>query len=140
MKGHEQLVARGREVRDRGRNTRLLGKEIDIDKIADGLGREGVMRYLVSLPLNLIPGVGTAMFIIYNGRKQGPGYHARYFELKGWGKDEREGRIRARQAEYTAFGGVGLMLEMVPVVGLVFRLTSTVGAALWASRLERASK
>ncbi|XP_006458314.1 hypothetical protein AGABI2DRAFT_65214 [Agaricus bisporus var. bisporus H97] len=140
MKGHEQLVARGREIRDRGPKTRLLGKEVNIDKVVDGLGREGVMRYLASLPLNLIPGVGTAMFLAYNGKKQGPGYHARYFELKGWEKAEREAFVKAREAQYTAFGGVGLVLGMVPVAGLVFQLTSTVGAALWASQLEKCSK
>lgn len=30
------------------------------------------MRYLVTLPLNLVPGVGTAVFLLLNGRKAGP--------------------------------------------------------------------
>lgn len=35
------------------------------------------------------------------------------------------------------FGAAALALNLVPVVGLVFNLTSTVGAALWASDLEK---
>lgn len=137
MRGHEQLVSKGREIRLQGPYTRILGREVNVKPgLVDGLTREGALRYLISLPLNTIPGIGTAMFLAYNGEKQGPGYHARYFELKGWDKQVREEFVHQRKAEYTAFGAVGVMLNMVPFIGLVFGLTTTVGAALWASKLE----
>lgn len=137
MKGHEKLVAKGREIRGQGESSTFLGKEMIKSGLVDGLGREGALRYLITLPLNSIPGIGTVMFLIYNGEKQGPGYHERYFELKGWKKDDKEEFVRQRKAAYTGFGAVGLVLDMMPFIGLVLRLTTTVGAALWASRLEK---
>ncbi|KAF5358522.1 hypothetical protein D9756_001759 [Leucocoprinus leucothites] len=113
IQGHERLVAR--EERSTPKS------EI-----------EGALRYLVSLPLNSIPGIGTAMFLMYNGEKQGPGYHARYFELKGWDKQVKEKFVHQRKAAYTAFGAVSVALNVVPILGLVFKLTTTVGAAMWA--------
>ncbi|KAF9452823.1 hypothetical protein P691DRAFT_771934 [Macrolepiota fuliginosa MF-IS2] len=138
MQGHEKLVAKGREIHDQGQNMRLLGKEINIQPgLVDGLNREGALRYLVSLPLNSIPGIGTAMFLVYNGQKQGPGYHARYFQLKGWDNQVTEEFVHQRRAAYAAFGAAGLVLNMVPFIGLVFGMTTTVGAALWASKMEK---
>lgn len=138
MQGHEKLIARGREIRTQGRDVKLLGKEINIPPgLVDGLTRGGALRYLVSLPLNSIPGIGTAMFLVYNGEKQGPGYHARYFELKGWDKQVQAEFVHQRKAAYTAFGAVGVVLHMIPFLGLVFKLTTTVGAALWASKMEK---
>lgn len=29
--------------------------------------REGLLRYVVSLPLNMVPMVGTVLFLLYNG-------------------------------------------------------------------------
>jgi len=37
----------------------------------------------------------------------------------------------------TRFGATALALNLVPLAGLVFSFTSTVGAALWASELEK---
>jgi len=34
------------------------------------------------------------------------------------------------------FGATALALNLVPVVGLLFNITSTIGAALWANKLE----
>lgn len=38
---------------------------------------------------------------------------------------------------FCSFGAAALALNLVPVVGLLFNITSTVGAALWASNLEK---
>lgn len=35
------------------------------------------------------------------------------------------------------FGTVALGLNLIPVIGLFFTLTSTIGAALWVSKLEK---
>lgn len=37
------------------------------------------------------------------------------------------------------FGATALALNLVPFVGLVFTITSTVGAALWANQLEKSN-
>ena len=36
-----------------------------------------------------------------------------------------------------SFGTVALGLGLIPFIGLFFTLTSTIGAALWVSKLER---
>ena len=61
-----------------------------------------MLRYALTLPLNFIPGVGTVLFLLYNGHKGGPGWHSRYFELKGLPKAQRVAFVEKRRAEYTA--------------------------------------
>ena len=55
------------------------------------------MRYLLTLPLNFVPGVGTAFFLFYNGQHEGPSNHGRYFQLKGFSKAQREVFITKRR-------------------------------------------
>lgn len=94
------------------------------------------IRYLLYLPLNFIPVVGTVLFFILQGRRAGPAFHARYFQLKGMSASQREEFIQARKGAYTSLGMVGTLLEMVPVVGVFFAFTNMVGAAMWAADLE----
>lgn len=96
-----------------------------------------VIRYFMYLPLNFIPVVGTVMFILLQGKRNGPNAHNRYFQLKKMNKSTREDWVEQRQGAYTSFGVVATLLEMVPIVGIFFAFTNTVGAALWANDLER---
>jgi hypothetical protein len=48
-----------------------LGKSI-LAPVTSKFSAQGLVRYLVTLPLNFIPGVGTAIFILLNGKKAGP--------------------------------------------------------------------
>ncbi|GAM87041.1 hypothetical protein ANO11243_050620 [Dothideomycetidae sp. 11243] len=100
---------------------------------------QAIVRYFMLLPLNFIPIVGTVMFIILQGKNSGPNAHARYFQLKGMKGQQREDFIEARKGPYTSFGVVATLLEMVPVVGVLFAFTNATGAALWASDLEKQS-
>jgi len=102
--------------------------------------KEGMLRYVVSLPLNLVPMVGTVLFLLYNGAKAGPTFHSRYFQAKGMSPASRKAFVDKRKGAYTAFGATTLGLNLVPVVGPIFMLTSTVGAALWACELEKKEK
>ncbi|KAF2805278.1 uncharacterized protein BDZ99DRAFT_466915 [Mytilinidion resinicola] len=95
-----------------------------------------VIRYFLYLPLNFIPVVGTVIFVALQGRKTGPAAHARYFQLKEMSKSEQSRYIEEKKAAYTAFGVVALLLEMIPLAGIFFAFTNTVGAALWAADLE----
>ena len=98
--------------------------------------QDNAVRYLLTLPLNFIPVVGTAFFLGYNGYKSGPSYHARYFQLKGMSSEQREKHIEARKGAYTGFGIVAVLLEMVPVAGVLFAFSNVCGAALWAADME----
>ncbi|THH00595.1 hypothetical protein EW026_g1965 [Hermanssonia centrifuga] len=103
------------------------------------LSREGIVRYIITLPLNLIPVIGTVGFLFINGHRAGPGWHSRYFQLKGFDKAQRQSFVAKRRPAYTAFGIGALLFTFVPVVGLVFTFTNTVGAALWAAQMEAQS-
>lgn len=61
---------------------------------------------------------------------------SRYFQLKSLSKADQAKFIEQNRGAYTAFGAITLALNLVPIGGLVFGLTSTIGAALWASDLE----
>ncbi|KZV71543.1 hypothetical protein PENSPDRAFT_650559 [Peniophora sp. CONT] len=134
QKGHTALVERGRQVTSSGGKGRQLGKLLT--KPLSKFSTDNMVRYLLSLPLNFIPVVGTVFFLGYNGLKSGPGYHARYFQLKGYDKERRQAAIHKRRGSYTAFGTMAMALNLVPVVSILFSFTTSVGAALWAADLE----
>ena len=119
QRGNVQLVEAGREVTTTGGGVKKLGKSLS--KPLDRFSPQSFIRYLVSLPLNAIPFVGTALFLLYNGewsddvphmwrevyplttgKKLGPTFHGRYFQLKGFNSQQKEGFIAKRKAAYTA--------------------------------------
>ncbi|KAH9951062.1 hypothetical protein B0H21DRAFT_350305 [Amylocystis lapponica] len=131
------LRARGQAqlVKD-GKTRSAASAESALVRPLQALSRGGLTRYLLSLPLNLVPVAGTVLFLLYNGDRGGPGWHTRYFQLKGLTKGQRQAFVQRRRAEYTAFGTATLLFNFIPVVGLVFSFTNTVGAAMWAAQLE----
>ncbi len=97
--------------------------------------RFGLM--LLTLPLNLIPIIGTMVYIWLNGTIVAWEYHLYYFELKGIPYEEQKAIIQKRQVAYSTFGAQALFLEMIPAVGILFLFTNTVGAALFAVEIEK---
>jgi len=95
-----------------------------------------LIRYVMYLPLNFIPVVGTVLFVLLQGRTRGYSVHTRYFQLKKWSNSQREAWLKENTAPYTAFGTVATLLELVPVASILFAFTNTVGAALWAADIE----
>ncbi|KAF9901281.1 hypothetical protein EC991_006300 [Linnemannia zychae] len=93
--------------------------------------------WLVTLPLNFVPVVGSLVFCYINGKAIVPDIHRRYFDMKKMTEQERKVWIQKRQADYTAFAFVSQALELVPFLGILFGFTNTIGAALWAVDLER---
>jgi hypothetical protein len=95
--------------------TQLVGTERQIRSSNDPIGRLGkiakkpfakftpqaIIRYFLYLPLNMIPIVGTVLFVVLQGRRFGPTAHARYFQLKQMKKREKEEYIDQRKAAYT---------------------------------------
>lgn len=76
-KGQTQVVQGGREIKSGklGDPMRKLGK------VVKGYGEKysfgGLVRYLMYLPLNLVPVVGTVVFVGLQGRQRGEGVHSR---------------------------------------------------------------
>jgi len=128
-------VSRDRQIKSGGNPIARLGK-----MAAKPFARftpSAIIRYVMYLPLNFIPVVGTVMFILLQGKRSGPSAHHRYFQLKGMNKQRQEEWVEKRRGAYTSFGTVATLLEMVPVAGILFAFTNTTGAALWASELEK---
>ncbi|KAI9851318.1 MAG: hypothetical protein M1824_002724 [Vezdaea acicularis] len=129
------VVAQGRQINSGADPIAKLGKLFK--KPFEKFSPKAIIRYFMYLPLNFIPVVGTVMFIILQGRRNGPSAHNRYFQLKKWTGAEKEEFIEERKAEYTSFGTVTTLLELVPVAGIFLSFTNTVGAALWAADIEK---
>ena len=95
-----------------------------------------IIEFIVFLPFNLIPIVGTPVFLLLTGHRAGPLYHWRYFKLLGLDKKEKAAVIRKRQLSYTWFGTVALILQLVPGFSMLFLLTTAAGSALWVVKLQ----
>jgi len=93
--------------------------------------------YLMYLPLNLIPLVGTIAFATMQGKRSGPTAHERYFQLKRWSTVQKQEWITKHQGAYTSFGIATMVTEMIPVLNVFFMFTNACGAALWAIDIER---
>ena len=96
------LVSGGREVK------RGSGKDDPIAKLGKLVKKpfakvtpKALIRYLMYLPLNFIPVVGTAVFVVLQGRRVGPAAHTRYFQLKGWNNSQKEEHVEKHKAAYT---------------------------------------
>lgn len=129
------LVEGGRQIKAGGDNIARLGKLIK--KPFAKFAPNALIRYILYLPLNFIPVVGTVIFIALQGKRAGPAAHSRYFQLKEWSNRQREVHIEEHRGGYTAFGVAAFVLEMIPFANLFFAFSNTVGAALWAADIEK---
>ncbi|KLP13347.1 Uncharacterized protein LW94_11373 [Fusarium fujikuroi] len=133
-RGDTQIVSEGREVKSGADPMQKLGKIIKSP--FEKFSPKAIVRYVMYLPLNAIPVVGTVIFILIQGRTRGKGVHGRYFQLKKWSQPKREDWLTKNVGPYTAFGLVATLLEMIPVASMFFTFSNTVGAALWAADIE----
>lgn len=95
-----------------------------------------IVELIACLPLNLVPVVGTPAFILITGARLGKLSQYRWYKLRGLTRKERKAEIARRSWDYTWFGTVAMLLELVPVLSFFFLLTSAAGSALWAAELE----
>ena len=94
------LVSGGREIKRGGTDPiGKLGKLVK--KPFAKFTPKALIRYLMYLPLNFIPLVGTAVFVVLQGRRVGPAAHTRYFQLKGWNNSQKEEHVEKHKAAYT---------------------------------------
>jgi len=128
------LVQQGREVQGQGA-TKKFGKVI-MSPLAK-FQPSAIAYYLLTLPLNFIPVVGTVVFFLLNGAKTGPGLHERYFQLKKFSQQQRKEQIKKRRGAYTGMGTAALLLQVVPVLNVLFAFSNAAGAALFAADLEK---
>ncbi|KAJ5536986.1 hypothetical protein N7513_010172 [Penicillium frequentans] len=135
--GQEQLVLASRVIYpEAGDPTSRLGTPTTSAVYAPFSLRQ-IVEFIVLLPLNFIPVAGTPMFLILTGYRAGPFHHWRYFQLLDFTKQERKASVSRRQLQYTTFGTVALILQLIPPFSMLFLITTAAGAALWASELEQ---
>ncbi|KAL5627391.1 hypothetical protein BROUX41_003544 [Berkeleyomyces rouxiae] len=96
-----------------------------------------IFELIFFLPLNLIPVVGVPMFIIITGSRLGKLSHYRWFKLRSVNNKQKKMELRRRLWEYTGFGTMAMILQLIPVLSFFFLITSAAGASLWAARLEK---
>jgi len=134
--GNKDLVATSRILDPDGENpVKQLGRPT-ISAVYSPFSFRQILEFIVFLPLNLIPVAGTPMFLVITGYRAGPLHHWRYFKLMGFTKKERRAFIKRRQLKYTWFGTVALLLQLIPVLSMLFLLTTAAGSALWVVQLE----
>jgi len=133
-RGSTELVKEGREIKPGNNPMSKLGKILK--NPFQKFGPKAIIRYLVYLPLNLIPIVGTVGFVLAQSRDRGQSVHNRYFQLKNWPSSRTSDWLKKNAAPYASFGIVATLLEMIPLASMFFTYTNTVGAALWAADIE----
>ncbi|ORY60643.1 uncharacterized protein BCR38DRAFT_43711 [Pseudomassariella vexata] len=129
-----EIVKEGRQVKSGSDPIDKLGKILKSP--FEKFSPKALIRYVMYLPLNFIPVVGTIIFIFIQGRTRGQSSHDRYFQLKEWSTSRRSEWLKQHTGAYTAFGTIATVLEMIPFASMFFSFTNAVGAALWAADIE----
>lgn len=138
--GYSDLVASTRILDPDGRDpVKQLGKPTT-SAVYSPFSFRQILEFIIFLPLNLIPVAGTPMFLIITGYRAGPFHHWRYFKILDFTKKERQAFVKKRQLKYTWFGTVALLLQLIPVLSMLFLLTTATGSALWVVKLEKARR
>lgn len=99
-----------------------------------------IVELVFFLPLNLIPYVGTFVFIIITGTRLGKLSHHRWFQLRGLSKAAQKDEIKRLEWDCVFFGTMAMILELIPVLSFFFLLTTAAGSAMWAADMEKARR
>lgn len=95
-----------------------------------------IVEFVFLLPLNFVPWVGVVLFVFATGYRAGPLLNWRYFMLRKMDRKERNEFVRRHRWLYTWYGMVYLVLQLVPVLSMLFLLTTAAGGGLLAADLE----
>ncbi|EEP79440.1 conserved hypothetical protein [Uncinocarpus reesii 1704] len=115
-KGNKDLVGATRLLHpEAGDPVKMLGK-LSTSAVYAPFSFRQILEFILLLPLNLVPVIGTPLFLVLTGYRGGPFHHWRYFQLRDFTKAERKEFISRRQMRYTI---------------------TSVGSALWAADMER---
>lgn len=95
-----------------------------------------LLLLIVTLPLNLIPILGSVLYAWLNGTLMAWGYHMYYFEMKNYSYGQQKAFVQQHKFQYSTFGMQAVLMELIPGVGYLFIFTNAVGAALMAASFE----
>jgi hypothetical protein len=136
-RGYEDLVRNHRPVSEEALNNpvRRLGKPTKSSVYGPFSFRQ-IAEFVILLPVNFVPYVGVPLFLLLTGYRAGPLQHWRYFNLRGFDKKQRNAFIKRRRFQYTWYGALYLLLQLVPLLSMVFLITAAASSALWAADME----
>ena len=138
--GYEGLVASCRLINAHGSTpTQRLG-EPTTSAVYSPFSLRQIVEFVLFLPLNFVPVIGTPIFLILTGYRAGPLHHWRYFKLLGLSKHERQETIGKSRLRYTWFGTIALLLQLLPPFSMLFLMTTAAGSALWVAKLEQSRR
>lgn len=99
-----------------------------------------IAKALLMVLINLIPVVGPWITIIIQAPSKGLQSHARYFTLKGYDDRQVLAIYKANTGAYLGYGILSNSLELIPFFSVFFMFTNTLGAAIWAVKIEKEHK
>ncbi|KGO76471.1 hypothetical protein PITC_088850 [Penicillium italicum] len=135
--GQEELVTTSRVIYpEPGNPAKRLGTPTT-SAVYSPFSLRQIAEFIILLPLIFIPVAGTPMFLVLTGYRAGPLHHWRYFHLLDMSKQQRKESISRRQLQYTTFGTVALVLQLIPPFSMLFLMTTAAGSALWVTDIER---
>jgi len=135
-RGREDLVAHRRTVSPTGETpVKRLGPR-ERNAVYAPFNFRQIFEFVLLLPLNFIPYAGVPLFVLLTGYRAGPLAHWRYFKFIKLKRDQRKAFTTEWRWKYTWFGTCSLMLQLIPVLNMLFLLTSTAGSALLVVLLE----
>jgi len=136
--GFEDLVKNYRPVSEDSLNNplRRLGKPTK-SSVYGPFSFQQIAEFCILLPVNFVPYVGVPLFLLLTGYRAGPLQHHRYLKLRGFDRKQRHAFVKKRRWQYMWYGAVYLLLQLVPLLSMVFLVTAAASSALWAADLER---
>lgn len=90
-----------------------------------------IFREIAYFILGLIPILGFSVVLYFKASRKGHRTHRRYYELMGWNQNQIARFYKLHKGEYTMFGVVALIFEMIPGLNVFFMFTNNIGLALW---------
>ncbi|ETI46389.1 hypothetical protein F441_09182 [Phytophthora nicotianae CJ01A1] len=126
-------------LRDRGFGSLLEGHErrSTAVKVCTSYFLSRSVLGVISLPLHLVPILGSLVYAWLHGSVLAWEQHLFYFEIKGFGLLQQQHWVRCYKVQYSSFGMQALLLHTIPCAGPFFMFTNACGAALLAEELER---
>lgn len=93
-----------------------------------------IFRELFFCLINLLPMIGTPLVIYLRAPIQGYRTHRKYYTWMMWNNVQSKEFYRAHKGDYTGFGIVCLLLQMIPGFAVVFIFTGNIGMGLWTAQ------
>jgi len=99
-----------------------------------------LFELVVTFPMNIIPFIGAITYAFVNGVSLAWSLQGVYFAKKGLSLVQQWEYIKANLKDYLAFGVVAMMLDVIPLLDIIFFYTNIIGSAIWAIEIEQAQK